>query len=79
MLDMKKNTGAKVGTVVASIATLATVFGLVQRNPPPASVAQPATPAVISNSVQSAPSSPLAQAAQQTQAAPLVQTRTHVS
>ncbi len=78
MLDMKKNTGAKVGTLVASIATLATVFGLVHRNPPAAAVTPPATPAAASNNVQNAPL-PLSQAAQQTQAAPLVQTRTHVS
>ena len=56
MLDMKKNTGAKVSALIGSVLALGTIFGLVSRSPsrsvadtgsPDAAAPSVAAPAVV--------------------------------
>lgn len=62
MLDMKKNTGAKVSALVGSTLALGTIFGLVSRNAvssspgtPAPQAAAPAQPATSVSQPSSAP------------------------
>lgn len=78
MLQMKKNTGAKVATLMASVAAAASIFGLVRQSAPASASAAPAlVQANTSSSVSNSGTS--AQTASTSSTQTKVTTRTHAS
>ncbi len=80
MLQMKKNTGAKIAALVASVAAAASIFGLVRQSAPVAASTAPAqvqpnvAPSTNSNSTASTQTNSAT-----TTARPRVTTRTRTS
>ena len=75
MLQMRKNTGAKVTALLASIAAAASIFGLVRQTAP---AAASSTPALVQANTASSGSNG-GTSAQTAPTRPQVTTRTHVS
>jgi hypothetical protein len=75
MLQMKKNTTAKIATMIASVAALGTIFGVIHRGSPTATTAdaQQASVSVAPTATQAASSS------QRSTQSTIVHTRTRAS
>ena len=76
MLQMKKNTAAKIGSLLASAVALGAIFGLVRQAAPAANAA---TQQAQSATIAPANSAASTTAAQQAKASPKVTTRTRAS